>query len=164
MIEKRYKEPQVRVYSFEEILAEKGYIVYTNVGCSMMPLLRQRRDIIEIRPLTRKPVKYDVILYKRNHTYILHRVLKVQPDGGYLIAGDNNLFIERDVTDSMILGRMTRIIRDGREILVDNNLLYKLYSHVWVDFFPVKCFLLRVRGKAARLYHRLKMKEKNPIK
>ena len=40
--------PQERVMSFEEILRERGCFVYTNVGTSMMPLLRQRRDIIWI--------------------------------------------------------------------------------------------------------------------
>ena len=156
MTEKLYSEPSsVKVYSFEELLEEKGYIVYTNVGTSMLPLLRQRRDIIEIRPMTRKPKKYDVLLYKRGASYILHRVLKVQPGGGYLIAGDNNIFVERDVTDRMILGRMTRIIRDRREIRTDTDLQYKLYSHIWVDFFPVRCFLLRVRGKLSRIYHRI---------
>ena len=148
-----YKEPQVKVYSFEELLEEKGYIVYTNVGCSMMPLLRERRDIIEIRKLTGKPRKYDVLLYKRRQTYILHRVLKVT-DKGYLIAGDNNLFIERDVTDQMILGRMTRIIRDGKEINVDTDRRYRTYSHLVVDLFPVKCLCLRVRGKLSRMLHR----------
>ena len=154
MTEKQYSEPpSVRVYSFEELLEEKGYIVYTNVGTSMLPLLRQRRDIIEIRPLAGKPQKYDVLLYKRGETYILHRVLKVRPDGGYLIAGDNNIFVERDVTDRMILGKMTRIIRNGREIRTDSDFHYRLYSHIWVDFFPVKCILLRARGKLSRIYH-----------
>ena len=145
-----YNEPQVKVYSFEELLSEKGYIVYTNVGTSMMPLLRERRDIIEIRPLTAPPRRYDVILYKRGQTYILHRVLKVLPGGGYLIAGDNNIFVERDVTDGMILGRMTRIIRDGREIKVDEDWGYKVYSHLMVDCFGLKCLFLRGRGWLAR--------------
>ena len=148
-----YSEPEVKLYSFEELLSEKGYIVYTNVGKSMMPLLRERRDIIEIRPLEKKPERYDVLLYKRGESYILHRVLKVLPDGGYRIAGDNNIFVETDIRDEMILGRMTRIIRNGREIKVDENLPYRIYSHLWVDFFPLKCFLLRVRGKVSRVLH-----------
>ena len=41
--------PVIQFYSFEELLEKDGYIVYTNVGCSMLPLLRQRRDIIEIK-------------------------------------------------------------------------------------------------------------------
>ena len=144
------------MYTFEELLDEKGYIVYTNVGTSMLPLLRERRDIIEIRPLKQRPTRYDVVLYKRGSTYILHRVLKALPDGGYLIAGDHNIFIERDVTDSMLLGRMTRIIRDGRKIDVDKNIRYKIYSHIWVDFFPVKCLILRGKGKPARIYHKIR--------
>ena len=154
MLDNHYSEPQIEVYSFEDLLEEKGYIVYTNVGTSMLPLLRERRDIIEIRPLAdRRPQKYDVLLYKRGSMYILHRVLKVSEDG-YVIAGDHNTFVERDVTDDMILGRMTRIIRDGREILVDEDWKYKLYSHLWVDFFPIKCLILRVKGKASRIWHR----------
>ena len=151
----KYSEQDIKHYTFEELLSEKGYIVYTNVGTSMMPLLRQRRDIIEIRPVFERPSKYDVILYKRGSTYILHRVLRVLPEGGYLIAGDHNIFIERDITDAMILGKMTRIIRNGREIRVDENFVYKVYSHIWVDFFPVKVFLLRGKGWLSRRVHAL---------
>ena len=35
--------------TFEEIINTKGFIAYTNVGYSMMPLLRQKKDIIEIK-------------------------------------------------------------------------------------------------------------------
>ena len=113
-------EPRVQQVSFEELLEKDGVLVYTNVGCSMMPLLRQRRDIIEIRKKgPERCKKYDVALYKRGEKYILHRVLKVLPDG-YLIAGDHNTFVERDVTDKMILGVMTRVIRNGKDICMDN--------------------------------------------
>ena len=66
--------------TFEDMLYSYGYIVYTNVGYSMLPLLRERRDITEIRP---KPncccKKYDVVLYRRGDQYILHRILRVLP-------------------------------------------------------------------------------------
>ena len=48
-------EPQVRYVTFEELLEKDGYIVYTNVDTSMMPLLRKRRDIIEIHAKTPSP-------------------------------------------------------------------------------------------------------------
>lgn len=35
--------------SFEEMLDRNGYLAYTNVGVSMMPLLRQGKDVMEIR-------------------------------------------------------------------------------------------------------------------
>ena len=73
--------------------------------------------------------------------YILHRVLKVLPDR-YLIAGDNNTFVERDVTDAMILGVMTRVIRNGKDIYMDSP-WYQLYVHMWCDCWPVRMLIIR---------------------
>lgn len=133
-----------RISSFEELLDDKGVIVYTNVGYSMLPFLRQRKDVIEIRK--KEPgrcKKYDVILYKRGKSYILHRILKVLPDG-YIIAGDHNVFIETDVNDDMILGVMTGVIRNGKKVTPD-NIWYKLYVHLWCDAYPMRMLLLRIK-------------------
>ena len=148
------EKPACEFKTFESLLEEDGFIVYTNVGCSMLPLLRQRRDIIEIRPIKSHPKKYDVVLYKRNDRYILHRIIKVLPDG-YVIAGDHNTFKEYDVTDDMILGVMTRVIRDGKTITPDQP-GYKFYYHLWVDFYPVRVLILKGKGKARGLARRLK--------
>lgn len=136
-------------YSFEEILAQRGYLVYTNVGSSMMPLLRERQDIIEIRKKeSGRCKKYDVVLYRRNGQYILHRILRVLPDE-YVIAGDNNSFLDPNVTDADILGVMKRVIRDGKDITMD-NLGYRLYVHLWCDCYPLRMFLLRGKAFIAR--------------
>ena len=137
------------VFSFEEILNDKGYIVYTNIGFSMMPLLRQKKDVIEIkRKQSERCRKYDVILYKRGDCYILHRILKVLPEG-YIIAGDHNTFIETDITDDMILGIMTRVVRNGKTITPE-NVWYRLYVHLWCDCYPLRMVILknkfRIRG------------------
>ena len=145
--------PKVTFSTFEDLLEKDGYLVYTNVGCSMMPLLRQRRDIIEIRRKAGRCRKYDVALYKRGDRYILHRVLKVLPEG-YVIAGDHNTFLERDVTDDMILGVMTRVIRDGKSIPVD-DWRYRLYVHLWCDFWPVRMAILRAKARARALLRRI---------
>lgn len=133
----------LRYHSFEEMLRQDGYIVFTNVGISMLPLLRERRDVIEIRPKgPGRCSKYDVVLYRRGERYILHRVLKVLPEG-YLIAGDHNTFVERDVTDDMILGVMTRVIRDGRSIR-PTHWRYRLYVLLWCAPWQLRMPLLRV--------------------
>ena len=124
----------------------------------MMPLLRQRRDIIEIRK--KQPgrcKKYDVVLYKRGDKYILHRILKVLPDG-YLLAGDNNTFVETDIRDENILGVMTRAIRDGKSITTD-NWKYRLYVHLWCDCYPVRMLILRVMWKAFGVLRSIKNKK-----
>lgn len=139
-------ESAIEFFTFEEMLREDGYILFTNIGCSMLPLLRQKKDIIEIRRKeTKRSKKYDVVLYKRGDRYILHRILKVQPEG-YIIAGDHNTFIETDVTDDMILGVMTRVIRNGKTITPD-NFGYKIYVHLWCDAYPVRMMILRKKAK-----------------
>ena len=123
----------------------------------MLPLLRERRDIIEKKKKgPQQYKKYDVVLYKRGNMYILHRILKVLPTG-YLIAGDNNTFVERDVTDDMILGVMTRVIRNGKDIYMDNP-WYRLYVHVWCDCWPVRMLILRGIRKARGMLSRVKRK------
>ena len=140
----------------EDQLNSKGYLVYSSVGYSMLPLLRQKRDIVEIRKKgPGRCGKYDVVLYRRGGMYILHRVLKVLLDG-YLIAGDYNTFIERDVTDDMILGVMTRVIRDGKPVPV-TALSYRIYTRVWCGAYPLRMAVLKAKrrvwaaaGKARR--------------
>ena len=143
-----------KVYTFEDMLKEKGYLVYTNVGMSMMPFLRECRDIIEIRPLTNRAKKYDVVLYKVNHMYILHRILKVRPND-YIICGDHNIVREYGITDNMIIGVMVRAIRNGNSIY-PTNLKYKCYVHLWCDLFPARAVILYIKRHIVSVYRKLK--------
>ncbi|MBR4501442.1 MAG: hypothetical protein IKP22_06065 [Clostridia bacterium] len=141
--------------NFEKILDSYRLIVYSNVGYSMLPLLRQRRDLIEIRAKgTGRCKKYDVVLYKRGNMYILHRIVRVLPDG-YIIAGDHNTFVERDITDADILGVMTRVIRNGKSITPD-NFLYKCYVYLWCAPYPVRMFILRWVRKLKSIARRIR--------
>ena len=111
---------------FEDEIQEKGYIVYTNVGDSMMPLLREHRDIMVIRKITEPLKKYDTVLFKRpNGAYVLHRIIKVCAPGQYSIAGDNRAFSEI-VPEEWIIGILSEVIRDGRHISVESD-EYKAY-------------------------------------
>ena len=145
-----------KTYSFEEMLKEKGYIIYTNVGTSMMPLLRQRRDLIEIRSIAPniRVKKYDAVLYKRGEKYILHRILKVRPND-YVIVGDHCIRREYGITDNQILGVMTRVIRDGRTITPDNK-KYRLYVHLWCDFYHVRVAILYMKSVFRAVRHKVR--------
>lgn len=135
--------PSMNNSSYEEQLEKYGQFVYTNVGDSMMPLLRQHRDLIVIdkRPQGRCK-KYDVVLYRRpTGEYVLHRILKVRRDD-YIICGDNRYVREFGVPDDWIIGILTAVVRDGKELSVtDWN--YRLYVHLWCDFFYIRAFLVR---------------------
>lgn len=128
----------------------------------MMPLLRQKKDLIEIRKKEARPFKkYDVVLYKKGDRYILHRILRVRPEG-YIIAGDHNTFLETDITDDMILGVMTRVIRNGKTITPD-NFWYKVYVHLWCDAYPVRMKIIRWKYRVIGILRAIKRKIKRLI-
>ena len=84
--------------TYEEELLARGKILRTNVGVSMLPLLREGRDVMIIERFDDRLKKYDVPLYRRGEAYVLHRIIKVKPDG-YDIIGDNCVSIEREPQD-----------------------------------------------------------------
>lgn len=128
--------------TFEEEIQRTGKLVYTNVGDSMLPLIRQGRDLLVITRVEGRLKKYDVPLYKRDSgQYVLHRILKVR-DKDYVICGDNRYHREYGITDRHIIGVLTGIVRDGREISM-KSLPYRLYVHLWCDFFWVRALILK---------------------
>lgn len=129
--------------TFEEEIKKSGKIIYTNVGDSMMPFIRQGRDVLVISRAEGRLKRYDIPLYKRDSgQYVLHRILKVRKND-YIICGDNRCIREYGITDRHIIGVLTGIIRDGREIpLTDRK--YRIYVHLWCDFFTLRAFIIRI--------------------
>ena len=142
--------------TFEEEIAKNGRLIYTNVGDSMMPLLREKRDLLIIEKAGGRLKKYDVPLYKRDSgQYVLHRVLRVR-ENDYVLCGDNRWQRETDISDRHIIGVLTAVIRNGKK-LPTNARRYRLYSHLWCDLFYLRAFLLRcrdiLRGIRGKLSH-----------
>ena len=143
--------------TFEAELLAHGKIIYTNVGVSMMPLLRQNRDVMIIERPNGRLKKYDVPLYKRDDgRYVLHRILKVR-ENDYVICGDNCTGKEYGITDKHIIGVLTGVIRDGKTVNMD-DFSYKLYYHLWCDFFLVRVFILKIRNLFRRAKRFIKRK------
>ena len=96
-------------------------------GTSMNPLLYQNRDFVKIiKPVL--PLKLgDIPLYRRDDgAFVLHRVVGINADGGYIMCGDNQFFLEKGITDKHILAKMKALIRDG-QIIDDTNPKYQKY-------------------------------------
>jgi hypothetical protein len=137
--------------SFEEVLARDGRLVYTNVGDSMKPLIREGRDLLIIEPKQGRLRKYDVPLYRRDSgQYVLHRIVQVR-EKDYVLCGDNRWSKEYGITDRHILGVLTAVVRDGKEVPV-TDWRCRLYARVWCGFFPLRSLVL----KAACVWKRIK--------
>lgn len=140
---------------FEDVIERDGRLVYTNVGDSMRPLIRQDRDLLIIEKPNGRLKKYDVPLYKRDSgQYVLHRVLKVR-DSDYVICGDNRYSKEYGITDRHIVGVLTAVVRDGKEIPI-TDWRYRIYVHLWCDFFPLRAFIIKAKHFPKWLKRKLK--------
>lgn len=139
--------------TIEEVLKEDGVFVSTTAGMSMYPMLRNRRDTIIVKPYEGRLKKYDIPLYKRNGTYILHRIVKVLPDS-YVICGDNCEQREYDISDKQILGVLTGFYRDSQEIDMQ-GWKYRLYAHFWCFTFPIRIGYRKIRRLLGRIYKKI---------
>ena len=140
--------------TFEEYLEKHGHLVYTNVGTSMLPLLKQGRDLFIITAKDGQRFDAgDVVLYRRPpNQYVLHRVVQVRPED-YVILGDNCVNREYGIRDRDILGVMTAFIRKGKEHRVTDR-GYRLYTRVWLRTEKPRTFLIKLRARAGGLLRR----------
>ena len=133
--------------TFEEELARTGWLAYTNVGVSMLPLVREGRDVIVIERRSPAEVRrYDTVLFLRpgvqgRGRYVLHRVLKRFPDGRFWIVGDNCVSGET-VRPENVLGVMTQLKRAGKAVDF-TSLRYRVYVKLWCAPWPLRFVLLR---------------------
>ena len=136
--------------NIEQYLAENDRLIYTNKGKSMLPLLREGRDlfIIEAKKNGRCKVG-DTVLFKRGSDYVLHRVITVRPDD-YDILGDNCINPERGIKDDDILGVMTGFVRNGKEHSI-NEPGYRLYVYVWMKTTRIRIFMKKVINRVRKL-------------
>ena len=139
--------------NIEQMLSEKGVYVGTTVGVSMEPLLRTRRDVVVIEKPAGRLKKYDVPLYRRGESYVLHRIVKVLPDS-YVILGDNCRSLEYGVTDDDIVGVLTAFYRKGKYCTVTAT-RYRAYVFALRALRPFRLAYWKLRGIAARFYHRI---------
>ena len=145
--------------SIADYLAENGTLTYTNVGVSMLPLLRQGKDLFTVRRKGPERCKRgDVVLYRRGEQYVLHRVIKVRPDD-YVILGDNCVGKEYGVTDADIIGVMTGYVRGGKEHSVQDG-SYRMYSWFILRTIGLRVFLKRSRMKLSHGLKRVREQRK----
>ena len=146
--------------TFEEVLAQNGKLAYTNVGISMMPLIREGRDVMMIEARETAAIRrYDAVLFRRTGVtgrgaYVLHRILKILPDGKYWIVGDN--CTSGEVVDpANVLGVLTQVSRDGRKTIRVTDLSYRAYVLFWCKRYHLRFFLLRGMQFAKRVVRML---------
>ncbi len=133
--------------NYEEYIEKNGSLTYTNVGSSMLPLLREGKDMFIVSKKTNGRCKVgDVVLFRRPSSQcVLHRIVEVRAND-YVILGDNCQNKEYGITDKDILGIMTGYIRNGKEHST-SEMGYRLYSFLWMKTAPLRIALKKLKNR-----------------
>lgn len=118
-------------------------------GISMLPLLRQGKDFVDLSPLPSRLQKYDLPVYRYpSGKIVMHRVVGVKDDH-YICLGDNTYRYEK-IRPEWMIGKVTAIRRGEKRIEVTSP-LYRLYSRIWVAIYPMRKCWRWVKPKLRRL-------------
>lgn len=139
--------------AFEDILQKDGVLVYKSKGFSMFPLIRQYKDALVIRKPEQELKKYDIVLFNAGGKYMLHRIVEID-DTTVVTAGDHNSFKDRRITKDEVIGVLTAILRDGKEIDVNDPKL-RIYGHLVTDLFPLKAVALKTKSFAGKMKRKI---------
>ena len=141
----------------EELLKTRDEVMTSTRGISMRPLLRQGRDIVVIKK-PQFPLKVgDAPIYKvkNKKELVLHRILKVNDDGSYIIRGDN-LFFKEHVFENQIVGVMRAFYREGKYCECEKSLKYKVYVFLNRISYPLRClWSVRLRPLLSKIKHKI---------
>ena len=119
--------------SIRQALAKYNKIIQPIKGSSMLPMLDEDKDAVELVAVTGTLKKYDLPLFRRrNGQLVLHRVIAVKKNH-YLICGDNSMEVEK-VPRERILAVATGFYKDGRYVSCQDEDYLTYVQERWKDF------------------------------
>ena len=134
-------------------LSEGGFAKLTVTGCSMLPMLREGRDSVDLIPVSGYLKKGMIALYRRkNGQYILHRVIRAE-DSGYICCGDNQ-YIAEPVEHSQLVAVVNGFTRKGHHYTCKHP-VYGIYTTFMIGCFPVRRIYIGLRRVFGRLRRKI---------
>lgn len=136
-------------------VAEDGFVIPLLVtGTSMLPFLLDRRSVVYLeKDRSYQPKRGDIVLFLRpDGAWVLHRVVRLLPNGKLLINGDGQAWTET-IMPQQIMARVVRICRRKR-IFSTENVIYRVLSRMWMPLRPIH----PIGARICYIWHRLPYK------
>ena len=132
----------------KESLAAGRSVRFSPTGFSMLPMLRQGIDSVELSPISGRLKKYDLPLYQRESgKYILHRIVAAEET--YSCMGDNQFDVENGIRQEQLIAVVTAFYRRDKRYSIESP-VYRLYCRFWHYTRPVRRFWARGRRWLSR--------------
>lgn len=141
--------------TIEEELSQHGVYYATTEGDSMEPLFHTHKSVVCFRPKTRRLLRFEVPLVRREDGHcVMHRIVRVTPEG-YIMRGDNRRIDDPFVPESEVIGVMDGYYR-GEKFVPVTALRYRAYVFFWGRPNPIKTLWLLLQGGCRRLRRKRK--------
>ena len=147
MEEVRYLETGVAqlLPLIEQVIASGGVFTLYPKGGSMLPLIRQGRDAVELSAAD-TVARGDVVLFCRaGDVYVLHRIVGRRPDG-WVLCGDNQWEKEPGIQGTQVVAKVSAIVRGGQRIP-----LSEAQSFVYLHTLPLRRCYKAARAALGRI-------------
>ena len=131
--------------NIERSIKELGYAVVPITGTSMLPLLKEGRDLVELEPCSQERLKKgNVVLYKKNDgTLVLHRIIKTENGEFFTVLGDHQFKNAERVNKNQIIAVACGFFIKGRYVN-EKTRWYRLYKKIWLCNLNVRRIILAV--------------------
>ncbi|MBE6712629.1 MAG: hypothetical protein E7580_03790 [Ruminococcaceae bacterium] len=128
----------------EETLARGDRFSFCAFGVSMLPYIRNGKDVVTLGPVTDEYKPFDIIFYRRESgQFVLHRIVRVCSDGTFDLCGDNQFRIEKGIKREQIIAKLVGLERNGKNIDLSSAM-----TRIWCFFLPVRRFFLHLKSAA----------------
>ena len=131
--------------NIERSIKELGYAVAPIAGTSMLPLLKEGRDLVELESCSQERLKKgNVVLYKKNDgTLVLHRIIKTENREFFTVLGDHQFKNAERVNKNQIIAVACGFFIKGRYVN-EKTRWYRLYKKIWLCNLNVRRMILAV--------------------
>ena len=131
--------------NIERSITELGYAVAPIAGTSMMPLLKEGRDRVELEPCSQERLKKGyVVLYKKNDgTLVIHRIIKTENREFFTVLGDHQFKNAERVNKNQIIAVACGFFIKGRYV-TEKTRWYRLYKKIWLCNLNFRRIILAV--------------------
>ena len=131
--------------NIERSINELGYAVVPITGTSMLPLLKEGRDRVELEPCSQERLKKgDVVLYKKNDgTLVLHRIIKTENREFFTVLGDHQFKNAERVNKNQIIAVACGFFIKGRYV-TEKTRWYRMYKKIWLCNLNFRRIILAV--------------------
>ena len=130
---------EVLLEEVDRLLSEGRDVVLSPKGKSMLPFIREGKDVVMLRKMA-QVVQGDIVLARYREDYVMHRVIAVEGNAVTLM-GDGNLTGTEQVDISDVCGTVMVIIGpDGRSHKPSKGGL-------WRRLLPLRKYLLKIYRK-----------------